>query len=106
LQDAADGAKLVIDYNLIKTSVDVQFYDAATGELIGRSGDQSVMVKVAGPDKAGVIDITGVQPQNMQFVSQRGFVGLALLPESTYLPVICRQVKWFGFRKPDVARSG
>lgn len=86
LKDSAEGAKLIINYDLIETTIDVQFYDAATGELIGRNGDASVMAKITGPAKDGVIDITGVQHQSMQYASQRGMMGLALIPDAAYTP--------------------
>lgn len=86
LKDTADGAKLIINYNIIETTVDIQLYDAATGELIGRDGSASANVKITGPGKDGVIDITGKQNQNMQYASQRGMVGLALIPNAAYTP--------------------
>lgn len=92
LEDIGDGAKLIIDYNLIETTVDVQLYDAATGELIGRDGDASVKVKITGPDKEGVMDITGLQNTDMQYASQRGMLGLALIPEAAYTPSESRPV--------------
>jgi len=92
LENVADGAKLIIDYNLIETTVDVQLYDAATGDLIGRDGDASVKVKITGPDKDGVMDITGVQNNDMLYYSQRGMLGLALIPEAAYTPSETRPI--------------
>ncbi|MBU1370559.1 MAG: hypothetical protein KJ578_04810 [Bacteroidetes bacterium] len=94
LKDVTDGAQLIIDYNLIETTVDVQFYDAATGELIGRNGDASVNVKITGADKNGVMDVTGVQSQSMQYATQRGMVGLALLPEAAYTPSATKPISF------------
>lgn len=92
IENVAEGVKLIIDYNLVQTTVDVQFYDAATGELIGRNGDASVNVKITGPDQDGVMDITGVQNENRQYSSQRGIMGLALIPEAAYTPSESRPV--------------
>lgn len=92
LENVADGVKLIIDYNLVETTVDVQFFDAATGDLIGRDGDASVNVKITGPDKDGVMDITGVQNKDGQYSSQRGIMGLALIPEAAYTPSESRPI--------------
>ncbi|NOU48193.1 MAG: hypothetical protein HOO86_14185 [Bacteroidales bacterium] len=85
-QNIGDGVKLIIDYNLIKTSISVQLVDATTGELVGQDGSISVKTTITGEDKAGVIDITGTQNANFEYMSQRGFVSLALQPESMYRP--------------------
>jgi len=85
-KNAGDGLKVIIDYNLIKTSIDVQLIDATSGELIGRDGSISVKTLITGEDKAGVMDITGVQNSNNEYMSQRGFVSLALKPETAFTP--------------------
>jgi hypothetical protein len=94
LKDAADGAKLIIDYNLIETTIDVQFYDAATGELIGRNGDVSVNALITGRDSDGVMDITGLQHPSMQYASQRGMLGLALMPNPSFTPSLNKPVSF------------
>jgi len=94
LKDAADGAKLIIDYNLIETTIDVQFYDAATGELIGRNDDMSVNARITGRDSEGVMDVTGVQHQSMQYASQSGILGLALLLNSSFTPSLTKPISF------------
>ncbi len=84
--NVTDGLKLIIDYNLIKTTIDVQLIDATSGELIGQNGDVSVTVHVTGEDRDGIVDITGVQHPDYLYLSQNGFVGLALQPNETYTP--------------------
>ncbi|MBU1008699.1 MAG: hypothetical protein KKD74_01065 [Bacteroidetes bacterium] len=92
LTNATDGAKLIIDYNLIKTTIDVSLYDAKTGELIGREGDKNVRITVTGSDKGGIIDATGMQPANQQYSTQRGMLGLAIVPDNQYAPTAMRPV--------------
>jgi len=49
LTNLTEGTKLIIDYNLIKTSFTIKFYDAATGILIGEAEDnRSVDVTIFG----------------------------------------------------------
>lgn len=84
--DVGDGLKIIIDYNLIKTSISVQLVDATTGNLIGRDGTVSVKTTITGRDKEGVVDISGFQNENYVYMSQRGFVSLGLLPEPIYKP--------------------
>jgi hypothetical protein len=85
-KNVGDGVKVIIDYNLIKTSINVRLIDASTGNLIGRDGSVSVKTTITGRDKDGVIDISGSQNENNVYMSQRGFVSLGLLPESMYKP--------------------
>ena len=85
-QNIGDGVKLIIDYNLIKTTVDLQLVDASTNQLVGFDGSVSVTTKITGDDKDGVIDITGVRNPNYEYKSQMGFVSLAILPEAAFLP--------------------
>jgi hypothetical protein len=92
LIDATEEAKLIIDFNLVETTIDVILVDAATGHQIGREGDLSVNLTITGADRDAVMDITGIQPQNLTFSTQRGFAGLALVPNSQYAPNVLRPV--------------
>ena len=85
-QNIGDGVKLIIDYNLIKTTVDLQLVDASTNQLVGFDGSVSVITKITGEDKEAVIDISGVRDPNYEYPSVNGFVTLALMPEASYLP--------------------
>ncbi len=94
LFDATDDLKLVIDFNLVETTVDVVLFDAATNQQIGRSGDASVNLRITGTDRNAVMDITGMQPQSLTFQSQRGFASLALVPNAQYNPTVLNPVRF------------
>ncbi|MDP3462239.1 MAG: hypothetical protein Q8S18_05550 [Bacteroidales bacterium] len=94
LKDVTDGAKLIVDFNIIETSIDVKLYDAKTGQLIGFDDDKSVTITITGSDKNGVLDATGLQPANNQYLSQKGILGLALNPNSEYTPSSMRTVSF------------
>lgn len=84
--DAAEGGKLIVNFDLIETVIDIQLVDGNTGELIGREGDKYVDILITGPDRQGVVDITGYQPANFTFSSHHGFVALGLVPDAAYAP--------------------
>ena len=82
LTNLTEGTKLIIDYNLIKTSFTIKFYDAATGILIGEGEDNRfVDVTIFGQNADNVLDITGTQP--ITFHSAEGFLALAINPDVT-----------------------
>jgi hypothetical protein len=74
-KDPTDGAKLIIDYNLIQTSWSLKFTDAATGAIINNS---TVEVTVSGQNKDDVCDITGVLHTDYKYHSVEGFFGCAV----------------------------
>ncbi len=84
--DATENAKVIINYDLIETIIDIQLVDAHTGKLIGQEGDKTVTISITGPDHEGVVDITGYQPSDMTFQSHHGFVALGLVPDAAYKP--------------------
>lgn len=74
-KDPTDGAKLIIDYNLIQTSWSLKFTDVATGAIINNS---TVEVTVNGQNKDDVCDITGVLHTDYKYHSVEGFFGCAV----------------------------
>ncbi len=75
IKDPTEGAKLIVDYNLIQTSWSLKFIDAASGEIINNS---EVEVRVNGQYKDYVCDITGVLHTDYIYHSKEGFFGCAV----------------------------
>jgi hypothetical protein len=75
VKDPTEGAKLIVDYNLIQTSYSIKFSDAATGSIIN---DATVNITVTGQDKEDVCDITGVYHSDFEYTSVEGFFGCAV----------------------------
>jgi hypothetical protein len=92
--DITEGTKLIVDFSLIETSIDVRVFDAKTGNLIGQDGDGNVSIRITGADKDGVVDATGLQPENQQYTTQKGMLGLGLNPASEYTPSQMRRVSF------------
>lgn len=90
--DPMNGAKLIINYDLIKTFINVQFVDAATGDLIGQSDNTEVKVVITGANADAVLDNTGVKKD--EYYSTNGFMGLALNPNNEYVPTVSNPIKF------------
>jgi hypothetical protein len=75
VKDPTDGAKLIIDYNLIQTSWSLKFTDATTGDIINNS---NVNITVTGVNKEDVCDITGVYHSDFKYKAAEGFFGCAV----------------------------
>ncbi len=68
-----------INFDLVTTTWDIQFLDAATGLAIGATTEDQVEVMVTGPDAANIIDLAGIrQPR---YFSTNGFMAMALHPD-------------------------
>ncbi len=79
IEDGLTAITWQLDFDLITTTWDIQFRDAATGELIGGNSDERVEVRIAGHDQASILDLAGVkQPR---FYSTKGTLALALHPD-------------------------
>lgn len=76
--------KDTITYNLIKTSIYVQFIDAATNELIIPEEGEKLKVRIVGESKAAVVDIIGIQSD--EYSPKQGFITFALNPEAEFIP--------------------
>lgn len=81
-----DNMQLLIDYNLIKTTIDVHIHDAATGELLGKEMSQAVSLTITGRDSDAVVDVLGMTPKNNRFSVNRGIANMALSPKLGYTP--------------------
>ena len=61
VKNPLEGAKLIINYDILKTYINVQFEDAATGNLIGFEGNDQVRVTIYGED-ADAVSLTAPVP--------------------------------------------
>ena len=77
-------SKDTITYNLIKTSIYVQFFDATTNELIIPEEGKELTVRIVGKSKEAVVDIVGIQ--NEKYYAKQGFITFALNPETEFIP--------------------
>jgi hypothetical protein len=67
-----------INFDLVTTTWDIQFIDAATGLPIGANSDDRVAATITGDDQVSILDLAGVrQPV---FYSSKGAIALALHP--------------------------
>ncbi len=79
--DPTDGLKLIINYNVIKTTLSVTFVDAATGDPVGYYDNKVVNVNVSGEDADKILDVTGAIKSS--FTAASGFLGFGLDPAFT-----------------------
>jgi len=99
VKNPLEGAKLIINYDILKTYINVQFEDAATGNLIGFEGNNQVGVTITGKDADAVLDNTGVLKE--EYKSSNGFLGLALNPNNQYVPSETNPIKFTIVAKID-----
>ena len=81
-----ENLNLIIDYNIIKTTLDVQLVDATTGHILNSEASQNAYVKYSGADEDAVVDVLGVRPNDKKFSITRGLTTLALMPNAPYEP--------------------
>ncbi|MCK9448702.1 MAG: hypothetical protein M0Q41_06955 [Bacteroidales bacterium] len=81
-----DNMQLLIDYNIVKTTIDVHIRDAATGKLLDRETSKMAMITVSGSDAEAVVDVLGMAPKNNKFPVNQGIANMALSPKSQYIP--------------------
>lgn len=81
-----DNMQLLIDYNLIKTTIDVHVTDAASGQLLSKEMSNATTLTIAGRDAEAVVDVLGMTPENNQFAVNRGIANMALSPKLGYTP--------------------
>ncbi|MFK5855671.1 MAG: hypothetical protein QM503_06035 [Bacteroidota bacterium] len=77
-------AKDTITYDLLKTSIYVQFFDANTNELIVPEEGEELKIKVVGKSKLAVVDIVGLQKE--EYIARNGFLTFGLLPDAEFVP--------------------
>lgn len=92
VKNPLEGAKLIINYDILKTFINVQFEDAATGNLIGFEGNEQVKVTITGENAAAVLDNTGVLKE--EYKSSNGFLALALNPNTQFVPSQSSPIKF------------
>jgi len=78
LDGGFDEISWQMNFDLINTSWDVQFKDAASGELIGNNSEIRVEAYLTGPDESNILDLAGIRQE--RFYSTKGFLGLILHP--------------------------
>ena len=81
LDGAFDEISWQMNFDLVQTNWDVQFKDAANGELIGKDNELRVEVNLSGPDQNHILDMAGIRHDI--FFSTKGFLGLILHPDRT-----------------------
>ncbi|MDD4645978.1 MAG: hypothetical protein PHY99_08315, partial [Bacteroidales bacterium] len=81
IEDGLSDLKWQIDFDLVKTTWDVQFYDASTGMPLGVNSDLRVEVTITGSDKSNILDLAGIR--QTRFYSTQGTLALALHPDRT-----------------------
>ncbi len=77
--DPLNEVDLIVDANLIKTTVNIMFVDAKTREPIGFGTDKVIQVTVHGANRDDVVDVTGIQKE--VYRTAGGFVGVGLEPD-------------------------
>jgi|GEM_PF-2705750 len=80
--DIEKEIKISIDFNIFKTFVSFRFADAATGELIGKTGGTVVTLSFGGRDAAAVVTQTGDRLD--RHTSVLGMISVALDPFDPY----------------------
>lgn len=83
-----EGLELIIDYNIIETTIDIQLMDAATGNLLTGAASQGAFIKYAGADEQAVVDVLGVRPAEKKFAVVRGIATMALVPNAPFVPTV------------------
>lgn len=99
VKNPLEGAKLIINYDILKSYINVQFEDAATGKLIGFEGNNQVKVTITGENADAVLDNTGVLKE--EYKSSNGFLGLALNPNNKFIPTQSNPIKFTIVAKID-----
>ncbi|PLX08073.1 MAG: hypothetical protein C0598_12470 [Marinilabiliales bacterium] len=99
VKNPLEGAKLILNYDILNTYINVQFQDAATGNLIGFNDNTQVRVIVTGDGSEAVLDNTGVQKD--EYKSSNGFMGLALNPNTEFVPSNTNPIKFTLVAKLD-----
>lgn len=72
-----EGVKLIINTNLITTTLGISFVDANTGEPMGYDGSFKVKMTLSGQNASSVIDVTGTT----EYKTDKGFSNLAVDPD-------------------------
>jgi hypothetical protein len=84
IEDPTRGVKLIVNYDVLKTNINVRFFDAASGEQIGANDGNNVSVRITGESASAVIDMAGESGKT--YKSGGGYMTLYLNPNVEYQP--------------------
>jgi hypothetical protein len=79
VEDGLSALTWQINFDLIKTTWDIQFIDGSSGLPVGANSEERIEMTITGNDAGNIIDLAGIrQPR---FYSTKGFAALALHPD-------------------------
>ena len=83
-KNPTEDVKLIINFEPIKTYVNVEFVDASTGELIVEESRNDIHVIISGTNQDAVIDNIGQQHESYEIID--GTLSLGLNPNNPFVP--------------------
>lgn len=89
-----DNLKLIIDYNLIKTTVDFHIKDATTGQYLGSEVSRDALIIISGKDAQGVVDPVGGRLKDNSVKVTRGLASVGISPAPAYVPSATKPVEF------------
>ena len=89
-----DNLKLIIDYNLIKTTVDFHIKDASTGQYLGSEVSLQALIIIAGRDAQGIVDPIGGKLKDNSIKVNRGLASVGISPAPAYTPSADKPVQF------------
>ncbi len=89
-----DNLKLIIDYNLIKTTVDFHIKDATTGQYLGSDVSREALIIISGKDAQGVVDPVGGKLKDNAVKVTRGLASIGISPAPAYTPSATKPVEF------------
>ncbi len=89
-----DNLKLIIDYNLIKTTVDFHIKDAATGQFLGAEASNNALIIISGRDAQGIVDPIGARLKDNSLKVNRGLASVGISPAPAYTPSESKPVQF------------
>ncbi|MBK9291587.1 MAG: hypothetical protein IPM52_08170 [Bacteroidetes bacterium] len=89
-----ENLKLIIDYNLIKTTIDFHIKDAATGEFLGSDASRDAIIIISGKDAQGVLDPVGGRLKDNTVKVNRGMAAIGISPAPAYTPSADKPVQF------------
>jgi hypothetical protein len=94
ITDPLENLKLIIDYNLIKTTVDFHIKDAATGQYLGSEASNSALIIISGRDAQGIVDPIGAKLKDNSVKVNRGLASVGISPAPAYVPSETKPVQF------------
>lgn len=89
-----ENLKLIIDYNLIKTTVDFHIMDAATGQFLGAEASNNALIIISGRDAQGIVDPIGARLKDNSVKVNRGLASVGISPAPAYTPSESKPVQF------------